>query len=109
MKEKSRALILLSWMHDLLLFEGIYVLAIAIWNIRGREAFSARTRGSVIYRGVQMPESLDLPCVFFCHDMWDTYGNRESHNELAHYSCLPVPFLREDEARRNPPDDERDA
>ena len=37
MKEKSRAMILLSWIHDILLFEGIYVLAIAIWNIRGQE------------------------------------------------------------------------
>lgn len=38
MKEKSRALTLLSWIHDILLFEGIYVLTAAIQGIRSREA-----------------------------------------------------------------------
>lgn len=38
MKEKSRALILLAWVHDILIFEGIYVLAAAIQNLQGQEA-----------------------------------------------------------------------
>ena len=37
-KEKSPTLILLSWIHNILLFEGIYVLAAAIREIRGRGA-----------------------------------------------------------------------
>ncbi len=37
-KEKSHTLILLSWIHNILLFEGIYVLTAAIREIRGREA-----------------------------------------------------------------------
>ena len=38
MKEKSRALILLAWVHDILIFEGIYVLAATIQNLQGQEA-----------------------------------------------------------------------
>lgn len=37
-REKSPTLILLSWIHDILLFTGIYTLAAAIQNIRGQAA-----------------------------------------------------------------------
>lgn len=36
-KGKNRVLIFLSWIHDLLLFEGVYVLASGIWDIKGQE------------------------------------------------------------------------
>lgn len=35
LRKKSYMLVLLSWIHDLLLFEGIYVFASAVQNIRG--------------------------------------------------------------------------
>ncbi len=66
MKEKSRALILLSWMHDLLLFEGIYVLAIAIWNIRGREAVHFLLNGLFML----VPVALSYIVVCKCRNLW---------------------------------------
>ena len=66
MKQKSRTLILLSWMHDILLFEGIYVLAIAIWNIRGREVFFFLLNGLFMI----FPVALSYLVVSKCKNLW---------------------------------------
>ncbi len=66
MKEKSRAMILLSWIHDILLFEGIYVLAIAIWNIRGQEVIVFLLNGLFMI----FPVSLSYIIIYKCRSLW---------------------------------------
>ena len=66
MKQKSRTLILLSWMHDILLFEGIYVLAIAIWNIRGWEVIFFLLNGLFMI----LPVALSYLVVSKCKNLW---------------------------------------
>lgn len=66
MKEKSRALILLSWIHDILLFEGIYVLAIAVWNIQGQEVIIFLLNGLFMI----FPISLSYIVIYKCRSLW---------------------------------------
>lgn len=66
MKEKSRALILLSWIHDILLFEGIYVFAIAIWKLRGQEAIIFLLNGIFMI----VPVALSYIVVCRCRNLW---------------------------------------
>ena len=59
-------MILLSWIHDILLFEGIYVLAIAIWNIRGQEVIVFLLNGLFMI----FPVSLSYIIIYKCRSLW---------------------------------------
>ncbi len=66
MKEKSPVLILLSWIHDILIFEGIYALAAAILNCRGQEL------AVTLLNGVFMlcPVILSYLAIRRCRNLW---------------------------------------
>lgn len=66
MKEKSRALILLSWLHDILLFEAVYILAAAIWNIRGQETITFLLNGLLMI----FPVALSYIVICKCRNLW---------------------------------------
>lgn len=66
MKEKSRVLILLSWIHDILFFEGIYVLAAAIRNSRGHELAASLLDGLFLL----FPVILSYIVVCRCRNLW---------------------------------------
>ncbi|MDE7037786.1 MAG: hypothetical protein K2O98_07495, partial [Lachnospiraceae bacterium] len=65
MKEKSRALILLAWVHDILIFEGIYVLAAAIQNLQGQEAVRFLLSGLFLL----IPVVLSYLVICRCHNL----------------------------------------
>ena len=60
MKAKSRILILLSWIHDILLLEGVHVFAAAVQNIRGHEL------SVFLLRGLTMLVSVILSYFIIC-------------------------------------------
>lgn len=62
MKEKSHALLLLSWMHDILLFEGIYVLAAAIQNRNNQEIIPFLLQGLFVLFPVALSYILIRKC-----------------------------------------------
>ncbi len=66
MKEKSRILILLSWIHDILFFEGIYVLAAAIQNSEGPELAASLLNGLFLL----FPVILSYIVVCRCRNLW---------------------------------------
>lgn len=66
MKEKKRWLILLSWIHDILLFEGIYVLAAAVQNSRGQELAVSLVNGLLLL----FPVVLSYIVVRRCRNLW---------------------------------------
>lgn len=66
MKEKNRILILLSWIHDILFFEGIYVLAAAIQNSEGQELAASLLNGLFLL----FPVILSYIVVCRCRNLW---------------------------------------
>lgn len=66
MRKKSRALILLSWIHDLLLFEGIYTLAAAIQGIKGRDVTFFLLKGLIML----LPVVLSYIVICKCRNLW---------------------------------------
>lgn len=66
MRKKSRTLLLLSWIHDLLLFEGIYVLATAVQGIRGREVTLFLLKGLIML----LPVALSYIVICKCRNLW---------------------------------------
>lgn len=66
MRKKSRILVLLSWIHDLLLFEGIYVLAAAIQNRKGTEVTLLLLEGLSLL----LPVILSYIVICRCRNLW---------------------------------------
>lgn len=66
MKRKSLALTILSWIHDLLLFEGIYVLAAAVQKARGRELYILLFNGLLML----LPVILSYLVILRCQNLW---------------------------------------
>lgn len=66
MKAKSRILILLSWIHDILLLEGVHVFAAAVQNIRGQELRVFLLRGLTML----VPVILSYFIICKCRNFW---------------------------------------
>lgn len=62
MKEKSHALLLLSWIHDILLFEGIYMLAAAVQNINKQEVIPFLFQGLLMLFPIVLSYILSRKC-----------------------------------------------
>ncbi len=75
--KKSFALRLLSWVHDILIFEGVYVLAAGILHMRGGEVFAFLAQGTALAIPVVLTDiaarrckSLTLFCLFSAALSW---------------------------------------
>lgn len=65
-KGKNRVLIFLSWIHDLLLFEGVYVLASGIRDIKGQELKTFLLQGLFML----LPILLSYALIGRCRNLW---------------------------------------
>lgn len=65
-KGRSRGMILLSWIHDLLIFEGIYMLVAGVLNIKERETILFLLQGFVML----IPVILTYVVIRRCKSLW---------------------------------------